>query len=57
MLRQKISPELFVAVVGSVLILVFMGALSYASSNYAFLFAGLMTVAVSIPIAIHGTKL
>lgn len=57
MFDQKISPELFVAVVLSVLILVFMGALSYASKDNTFLYIGLLTVAFNTPIVLARNKL
>lgn len=56
-IKEKISPELFVAAVLSAVILITAGALSYASKNYVFIFAGLMTVVLSMPIAFHGNKL
>lgn len=51
------SPELFVAIIGSILILAIMGALSYATNNNTFIFVGLMTSLMSIPIAFHADKL
>jgi hypothetical protein len=54
---QKISPELFVAVVLSAVILVFMGALSYASKDNTFLYIGLLTVAFNTPIVLARNKL
>lgn len=57
MLKEKIGPELFVAIVGSILILAIMGALSYLSKDNTFLYIGLMTAVVSIPAAFYGNKL
>lgn len=57
MLSDKISSELLVSLVLSAVILIFTGALSYASKNYVFIFAGLMTVAMSVPIIFRANKL
>jgi len=57
MFGDKISPELFVAIVLSAVILSIMGVLSYVSNNYTFLFAGLSSVILCIPVVFFKDKL
>lgn len=57
MLREKISPELYVAAVLSIVILLLTGAMSYVSKNNAFISAGFMTVVLNAPAVLFKNKL
>lgn len=57
MLKEKLRPELCVAIVLSAMILVITGTISYVSKNNIFIFVGFATILFSMPVVLVSDKL